>query len=421
VVDVSNLGDVSNANSDATNIVGGAIGLAADLSGAIGLAVEVVGFLAQLATNENASSAAMAEIVAAVKALADQIAAGDLLDHFNLIDGYNIAGKGVYDDLPSLIALSNPDPSYLEQQIQYTLDSVLNYENDAAWRVVAAGEPPYTISDSYSTAGESGTANYVIQPPATNGLVFSYVYTLPSFLRAIKYFVAAVLTLRPQTLATRQGNLNDCINQLVQVHNTVVEGNPTTNDPAGLIGFPFPWAAYPAGESDAAASFVAHSVSQETHWSLVGRPYGGVEQYSGAGIVDSYDPFLLSKDSSPYQQIQAVTKLGLRIQKRMKEMYENVGMPALRAAVNDLRRLAGQSPLFVPPYYEDWSLRNLDAVIRSAYPSRPPLGTTPPDSIIGFIGSFLDTTSPFPSPSPYLSNPGPWSLRAMLTGHANGA
>jgi len=407
---VSNLGDVSNANSDATNIVGGAIGLAADLSGAIGLAVEVVGFLAQLATNENASSAAMAEIVAAVKALANQIAAGDLLDHFNTIDGYNIAGKAVYDDLPSLIALSNPDPSFLEQQILNALGSVLNYENDAAWRVVAAGEPPYTISGSY-----------VIQPPATNGLVFSYVYTLPSFLRAIKYFVAAVLTLRPQTLATRQGNLNDCINQLVQVHNTVVEGNPTTNDPAGLIGFPFPWAAYPAGESDAAASFVAHSVNQKTHWSWSGRPYGGVEQYSGVGIVDSYDPFLLSKESSPYQQIQAVTKLGLRIQKRMKEMYEKVGMPALRAAVNDLRRLAGQSPLFVPPYYEDWSLRNLDAVIRSAYPSRPPLGMTPPNSIIGFIGSFLDTTSPFPSPSPYLSSPGPWSLRAMLTGHANGA
>ena len=120
------------------------------------------------------------------------------------------------------------------------------------------------------------------------GFSFYYVYTLPSFMRAINCYIAAVLALRPDTLPGRTNVLTQCIQTLQTVYNTVVSGNPETVDTPGILGIPYPWPEYPNGEWAAAVSFETDDRSRSTFWNLALRPYGAADQYAAVGVVDSY-------------------------------------------------------------------------------------------------------------------------------------
>ena len=80
-----------------------------------------------------------------------------------------------------------------------------------------------------------------------------------------------------------------------------------------------------------------------------------METYSGNSIIESsyaltpVDPS--NSDPGPYNKLQ------LRALGKAKLLYQRIGLPAVRNAINQLRNMAGKAQLSGPSF-ADWSFRN---------------------------------------------------------------
>jgi hypothetical protein len=195
--------------------------------------------------------------------------------------------------------------------------------------------------------------------------VLSYVYTLPQFIRAIGIFLAvavAVEPFQPTVIADHIADLTQCANKLKTILDTIAASN-------GMVGTKMPT------EDDVAYSFVpsggTYARWAANWWDLSQGgpgngpyagdpriwPFGAVETYSGASMVDSYWPFLpdvIEPGSLPDSFFKL---LALRIENRKKILYGRLGLPAARLTINRLGAITG-NPIPTDPPYEAWSVRS---------------------------------------------------------------
>jgi hypothetical protein len=195
--------------------------------------------------------------------------------------------------------------------------------------------------------------------PPHGQFVFSYTYALPQFLHSIGIFLAVVAALQPAALSTHRSDLIGCAGKLQIVHDTITS--------TGLIGTKIPTEADVATINDA----LSLASWQPNWWDwLKGRPaptlnfggdprlwpFGAVEQYSGASIVDTYWPFLPDMIAPGYISEPFFALLKLRIENRKKLLFASLGLPAVRQSISQLQAITEQ-PISTTLPYESWSLR----------------------------------------------------------------
>jgi hypothetical protein len=383
------LKDLDENNTTGINIAGDVIGVIADVGGAIGfvqLAVEVIqGFF----TQDNQLQDLMSAMQADFTQLEGQIAASDKLQRMRDIDqGINPA-VGVFLQLPAILA-TNPPPSsdFILTQIQTCVDSALFFADfDDKWQAVRVDMPYYSDAWSGSLAPSAGA----------DGLVFNYTYTLPQFLRAIYILLATIRALASSSLMDYSAIITKCVNRLETIHQTIITSGivsmrvPSISD-VGLI----------TGSTDGDGP--APSYALEWNIDSFLYPYGAVEIYSGACILDSYTAYFgywgvdLSEWWPPSAQ-NFLTLLNFRVVRQMKILYDRIGLPAVRNAILQLSQLIGQTAPAVSAY-SAWPFAEVLSRLSLTLPphSGRPILTLPweePPGMEVALSTFLLATPPY--------------------------
>jgi hypothetical protein len=156
--------------------------------------------------------------------------------------------------------------------------------------------------------------------------------------------------LAPTTLGDYQTPLARCLTRLSWVHDTLV---------AGIVGTRAP--------TPADGDFTQYWRASSIYW-----PYGAVERYSGASLVTSYfDDFdfpgrLFPLDNTRLDHFCRLVQL--RIAQKKKALYNRLGFPTLRQAIDLLSRLTGEPPLANTPF-DGWSLKEALGVMGMPMPA----------------------------------------------------
>jgi hypothetical protein len=323
----------------------------ADFSGTIGLVQFIIG----LNKHDDQLKPVLNAIQAGFKQLEDQIAASDKLQRMRDVDqGINPA-VGVFEQLPAILTSTPPaSQDFKLQQIQICQDAVLFFtEYDDKWQAVWADLPYY--SDFWS--------GKLAPQPGGDGLVLNYTYTLSQFLRAIYIFLTAVRALAPASIIEYQDVLNRCLARLESVHQTII---------SGIVGTRMP---------TADAIFNVSPIDPETGGWVEEYPwrdfgprvfppwsYGAVEICSGASDVSSYMEYNPSSAIPdfyampiPGQWVNFSNLIQLRIIRKQKDLYRQLGLPVAWSAINQLRQLTGQ-PLLTDAY-DAWSVGEVISIL----------------------------------------------------------
>jgi hypothetical protein len=390
---MSNISDlvetITGSNSDATDLAGAILGTLADLGGAAGAITAVYD---QLSSQDDSLQQILSAIQQAfaqvVDQLQSQIAAGDNLARMRDIDtGINPA-VSVFEQLPAILSSQPPaSQDYKLAQIEACINAVLFFTDyDDKWKAVAAGLPSY--SDTWSGS---------LAPAADgDGLVFNYTYTLPQFLRAISIFVTVVKALDSASLSKYTDVLNRCVSRLQSIHDTVTG--------PGIVG-----TRVPSGPGTDPTIWIKDWTADTSSGDRVQYPYGAVEIYSAANNIISYGNYLAWFDPEPGAPRYTITEdffelVNLRVVRKMKELYVQVGMPAVREAITSIQKLAGE-PVANQNPYESWPFDEVISLLHL------PLSSTGPQPAWGepagleqAIGNFLRQTPPF-GPAPQTGQP----------------
>jgi hypothetical protein len=349
--------------------------LTGDNTGALSEAADVIGSIASFAGGAGSFVSALINIVqpadqrvqqtlVAMQAKIDDdfrhltkdIAAQGILDKERDIDlgGVNPAAA-ILAILPTIISeLPTLPEDYVLAQIQTCIGCVQFFTDyDDKWVIPWDSLPQY--SDKWS-----GT----IAPPPSQ-FIFNYQYVLPQFLRAIYIFQAVVTGLRPSYLSHPdfQALLAKCAAKLQTVHDTMA---------AGITGTTLPTAGEVAeiGTSQGAMQWRSpwYGAAVQPIMSFWGSPdlwpFGAVEIYSGLASVQSYavfEPFEFLP-SPGYPPAAFAALVALRVANCKKQMYKQLGLPAIRAVINQLLMLTGQ-PVSTARGYETWSLREAASIM----------------------------------------------------------
>jgi len=355
---VSNLTDfldaVTDDSSSATKVVGGFVGLVADISGAISGGVA---FLQWFQTFGQPSDAAVqaalnklqAAIDAATQATDTGVAALGLQQNYQAVDSVVDPARGVFGTLP---IIDPQDETSVTSAITTCYTSLIALRDDVGskWTV--------PFADGASSYKDAWSGN--LFPPHTD-VMSSYTYTLPQFVRTIGFFMAVVAALKPSALADYMADLGLCADRLQSVYDMVM---------STLVG-----TRVPLVDDVAYVSFATQIEQLQTNWfnsqsggQLVAGgnpdlwPFGAVEEYSGASIVDSYWQFLPFRidPGAPGDMIitdKFIRLLQLRIENRKKMLYGQIGLPVILGTINQLRTITGHAVSTDQPY-ERWSVRN---------------------------------------------------------------
>ena len=275
--------------------------------------------------------------------------------------------------------------------------------------------------------------------PDANGMVFNYTYVLPTFCRAIYVFIGVINAFKASELllykTVAQGGLESCIARLTTVHDTILnqglqslrvptEGEVWNHPPDSEGSY---WTTQtPSGWKLHGSEWFNGSyfkLTGEATYGPVSQPYGAVDIFSGCSSVGSYPllnpPSLYPPPAGWYLGVFSI--LSLRILKRKKDVYVQVGMPAVRGIINQLKSLVGDSPL-PGSHFEDWSLG--EAFRALGYPQNPqflpppPLGVGHPNEpvqqpepmSVSLLSWYIGTYS-----ATQFSEPPPYSLRKLLS------
>lgn len=374
---MSNLNDLFNdiglENVTGIKTAGDVFGTLADLSGAVGFVQLGISLIESFSSQDDELKQVLNAIQADFKQLSDQVAqlsgqvaASDKLQRMRDIDQGINAAVGVFEQLQANLSSTPPvSQDFKQSQIQTCLDAVLFFTDyDDKWQVVGTDLPYYSDAWSGTLAPQVGS----------DGLVFSYTYTLPQFLRAIYIFLTAIAAFDPTSLKNYQSVLNKCLQRLESVHDTIVS--------SGIIGTRIP---------------PEEGVGQPGLWL-----YGAVEIYSGANIVGSYQSELADRlDLSAwpaFERTNFFNLLQLRILRRKKELYTQIGLPIVRQVINQLRQITGQ-PALTGVAYEAWSVEELFSTLNIPVPqntgNRLNMAFPDNDAIESALASFLRETPPY--------------------------
>jgi hypothetical protein len=241
----------------------------------------------------------------------------------------------------------------------------------------------------------------------SNGNVFSHTYILPAFLYAISVFLSVGAVIDPKFKETwRDSAIRPTACFLQSVHDYITT-NLTYLTPGPWSGQTLAsWTAASFGESyqigfgtsPTAKPGVFPALTRSEFfgsggWQVGGITieYGTIDKFSGYSSVGLYTltpPFSLqSSDPAPY------SKFMIRLQKRFKDVYIGIGLPAVRNMVNSLKTLAGDPPL--PwPNPGDWSMREV-AAMAAGLPGVPVNSARV--SLVA-VARFLENTLPADTP-----------------------
>jgi hypothetical protein len=323
-----NIADLINnlfgKNNNSINIISSGIGTLADAGGAIGLVLTVVGWF----------NSQPDPIQAVLDALRDDFAQlyKDLEARQNEEDWRSLAelvsaSEGVFEILDGLVKAQPPLTD--EQRLDHiaTCLAPLNALSDAS-----ADPPSSFFLAVYSEQVYWDDVYYGSQAPSAyaDGQVFSYVYILPYYLKALLILTAVGTAFFADFGKTAQHEQDSVIkfsNFLVTVHDLIS---------AGITKL---FARFPGrrtGDGDA----------------LIFE-YGAVEKFSGFSSVKS-----LELPGPPHNPGLMEQKLRVRALGEMQNVYAGVGLPGVWAAINSLNKLAGRSAI-PPSQYARWSFREI--------------------------------------------------------------
>jgi hypothetical protein len=291
-----------------------------------------------------------------------------------LADAVTVFGK-----LADWVADSTLDADFREEQLAKCFKATVIFTDpqsgaEGNWTLLWEDAPKY--DDGWSTL-----------PPPQADHVFHYTISLPYFLRAIYIFVTASVAWRPGGLnETDKTQLGKCADQLQIVHDTITAPG---NTPTGLVGTRIPNVSPRASAGgDVLWVFGVGDPDEELQTSWYGDggsaavvpqsglwPFGAVEEYSVANIVDSYWPFLPFRLDPRFTTIgdDFIALLRLRIEDRRKTLYRRIGMPNLIQTINQLRTIAGQPTLTGKPW-DTWSFKEALGILGLPL-QRPVFGT----------------------------------------------
>lgn len=383
---MSSLKDFINAvsadNADIISVAGATIGLGAQIGSILSGGISVVQFV------QNIINPADAKVLAAIAQLTTDLeqakhdielqAAANFLSTTLQNFDTNIAAAA--NDLARLSDYLT-DPTLSEDFIQTKIDECFTAnqffaDNDDLWQWSWLDAPKY--KDVWS-----GT----VAPPQSAS-VFNYT-PLPYLLRSIYILVTVVGALKPSeyTASPFLDRLDSSLTRLQMVHDTIQAAIVPTRIPQPLD-----------------VEYVSYEQATErlgTDWiNVLGGglpfpagdpslwPFGAVEMFSGANIVDSYWAFLpLEIDPAGGTAITAsfLALLQLRIEDHKKTLYGRIGLPVVRQSMNDLRAITGQ-PLLSDRPFDTWSFKEAFAILGIPLPASwskslvPFLKGTPPYS-----------------------------------------
>jgi hypothetical protein len=392
---VANLNDLLDAldkeNVKGLTVGGDLIGTLADFSGAIGAVQLTISAIESIFASDDGMKDALAAIQAGFNQLGSQFAASDKLQKMRDIDEAIDPAVGVFEQLPAILAtVPAVDQNYRLSQIQICEDAVIAFTDDESKWLAAQAHLPY-YSDDWS-----GT---LAPEPGSDGLVFNYTYTLPQFLRAIYILLTAIRALEPDSLSYYQVTLSRCLQRLESVHLTIVTSGIVESRIPGLddVG------TAPSPDASGFVMWTTNWAPGPTYW-----PYGAVEIYSGASNTSSYltDHFnYFYTDLSLWWTVNAnnfLTLLRFRLAVKMKALYIQLGMPAVRQVIDQLRQLTGQPPITDAPY-EKWTIDEVAGILGLTLPELTAAESllapwmTEPIRLEPALSSFLGQTPPYSS------------------------
>ncbi len=346
---------ITDQNKGATDVVGGFLGLVADISGVIGFLqwFQNIGQPADAAV-QAALNKLQAAIDAGTQATDTGVAALGLQQNYQAVDSVVDPARGVFGTLPTI---DPQDETSVSDAITTCFTALIALRDDVGskWTV------PFAEGATSYTDDWSGN----LFPPHTN-VMFNYTYVLPQFIRTIGYFMAVIAALKPSALADYLGDLDLCADRLQSVHDSIM---------STLVGMRVPQ----VGDV-AYISFETNLEQLKTDWFNVKSggqpvdgpdpnlwPLGAVEEYSGASILDSYWTYLPFRfdpgpPGNPILTGNFLRLLELRIEDRRKALYRRIGLPVVLQTINQLRTITGQPPSASQPY-ERWSVRNALSIL----------------------------------------------------------
>jgi len=388
----------SGDTSIAINEVSDTIGILADLSGAGGLIAEVVSFALNYAGlgTANPVLTALQNVLNAVQnvvqELGQPLSGNQLLERNQTIVGYLATAQSWFEQLP----LNAPPPPLTEFDLTQYMSTSLTYlgqltyspgSADLAWNVSFAWGIYWNDQGQYMvTTPIFGNVNpvdvgYGQQAPPLNsdGLTtFVPTYALPAYLYGVTMFLGEGRVLDPNFIADYASELGGAAAVLLSVHQQFIQNGFVTllppnwaarggfaamfatgtvptgvrytavpyQPPPELGGPPLPY--FPASELGGPGRYGFEGVVLE---------YGAVERFTGTSSIGANYQLDMSKPGSDLDP-GPFNKLQIRALKRTKDVYLTVGLRQVRQVINQLRALVGDG-LLQPPYFEDWSLREV--------------------------------------------------------------
>jgi hypothetical protein len=357
---MSNLSDAFSSQKDALNIIGGFVGLAADFSGAIG---GVLNFI-QWATGESDQVAqTLNEIVNELnegfQSIHADLRAEDILARkWDLDLGTKDAEQAfatLYDDLAGSAGLSDQER---RARIEKCFGALLFLGADDKWQAVADDQFDY----------QDNAFGKISPPVDSNGLVFSYAYILPAYMRFVFIFLVVGQTLESDFAHEYTDLLREIANLLQSKHDKILQSIVSVPEPKNQ----YVWFDLPTPVTEWQTGYVV--LHQHAEGAKPGAEYGAVDPFSTYNSVAHY-PLLEVPGNYPEPSDdwfnRFFARYRLRTLKKKKDVYAGIGLPAVWETINHLRALVGDPPL-PEANFANSSLREAFAVLR--YPNNPLLG-----------------------------------------------
>ena len=374
-----NLSDAFNSQKATLNVIGGLIGLAADISGAVG---GVVGFIQWASGQDKQVNQQLEEILNELnegfQSIHADLRAEDILARKRDLDlGTEDAEQvfaTLYDDLTG-------SPGLNEQERRARIDTCYG-----ALRFLGADDKWQAVPDDQFYYQDNAFGK--VSPPVdSDGLVFSYTYILPAYMRFIFILLIVGQTLDPDFVHESADLLRDVANLLLEKHDKILQSIVSKPEPKEQ----YVWFDLPTPATEWQTGYVV--LHQHAEGARPGAEYGAVDPFS---TYNSAAPYPLLEVPGNYPKPsddwfnRFFARYRLRTLKKEKEVYAGIGLPAVWETINHLRALVGDPPL-PKANFANSSLREAFAIL--GYPNNPLLGN---NISIRSLENFLNALNFYP-------------------------